>query len=715
MEPGDRAAATASLRPFFHPRTVAVVGASRDPLGIGHRVIEALQTGRFTGTIIPVNPHAADIAGLRAAPSLAAVRGDVDLAVIAVPSDRVAGVVDECAAKRIPAAVLITAGFAETGGAGASLEAELREKVRRHGIRLIGPNCFGLMNLDPAVRLNATYTPAVPPFGRVAIASESGGLGLALVTAAGRLNLGISTFVSVGNHADVSVNDLLEYWEQDPAAGVIVLYLETVVEPGRFRRIAERVGRRKPIVALKAGRTSTGQKAAGSHTAALATNDAAVEALFSQCGIIRAESLEELLALAAGFSDQPLPAGRRAGILTNSGGPGVLCADACLDNGLTVPELPAPTQSRLASFLPPMAALANPVDVIGFATEEQHARAVETLLTADAVDAVIVVHVSVRAEDNDPVAAGLARGISAARRTAAGKPVYICWMAEGDRDRHFLVDGEIIPTFPFPEVAAWVLGRAAAHDAWRRRPAGLAPDCPGADPSAARAICSRVLSTRGTGWLDAGETRAVLAAMKLPLPPGGVATTADRAVELARQVGYPVAVKLASRRIVHKTEVGGVRLNLMNEQHVRQAFEDIRGRMKKDETLEDMDGVVVQPMVAGGVELLAGVTRDALFGPLIAFGLGGVHVEVLGDARFRLAPLTDRDATELVREIKGRPLLEGYRERAAADVKAVEDLLLRVSRLAEAVPEIAEMDLNPVFALPAGRGCLIADARIKVG
>ena len=713
---GERAASTSSLLPFFRPQSVAVVGASRDPLSIGYRLIESLQGSRFAGTIIPVNPNAGEIAGLRAAPSLSAIPGPVDLAVIAVPSSTVLSIIDDCAAKRVPAAILITAGFAETGEGGASLEARLREKVRRHGIRLIGPNCFGLMNTDPSVRLNASYTPAFPPPGRVAIASESGGLGLAMVGAAHRLNLGLSAFVSVGNHADVSVIDLLEYWEQDPATGVIVLYLETIVEPRRFRLIAERVGRRKPIVALKAGRTQAGRRAAGSHTAALATNEAAVEALFGQCGMIRAETLDELLALASGLSNQPLPAGRRAGILTNSGGPGVLCADRCAAEGLTVPDLSARTMSTLASFLPPMAALGNPVDVIGFATQDQHARAVETLLTADVVDALIIVHVSVRAKDNGPVAAGIEQGIRNARRAAGReKPVYICWMAEGDRDRTFTIDGETIPAYPLPEMAARVLSRAAAYETWRRREAGRAPDFPDIDLAAARALCGKALSERGPEWLAADETRGLLAAMRVPLAEGQLATTGENAAAVAGTIGYPVAVKLASRRLVHKSDVGGVRLNLMDERQVRQVFEEIRDRMKKDGTLDDMDGVLVQPMITEGVETMIGATRDPLFGPLIAFGLGGIHVEVLGDVRFRLAPLTDRDATELVKEIKGYRLLEGYRGRQPADLQAIENVLLRISRLVEAAPEIAELDLNPVFALPPGQGCLVADARVKVG
>jgi acetyl coenzyme A synthetase (ADP forming)-like protein len=702
-----------SLKPFFHPHSVAVIGASRNRTHIGYRLLESLQGSRFAGTIIPVNPHATEIAGLPVFPSLRSIPGPVDLALIAVPPNAVLDVIDDCAAKQVAAAILITAGFAETGETGISLDQQLREKVRQYGIRLIGPNCFGLMNLDPAVRLNATYTPIFPPAGRVAIASESGGLGLAVVTAASRLNLGLSSFVSVGNHADVTVNDLLEYWEQDQTTDVILLYLETIVDPERFRQIAGRVGRKKPIVVLKAGRTEAGQTAAGSHTAALATNETAVDALFIQCGVIRANTLEEFLALATGLSAQPRPTGRRVGILTNSGGPGVLCADSCAAGGFTVPELPKHIQSTLASFLSATAALRNPVDVIGFATEDQHARAVETMLKTDEIDALIIVHVSVRAKDNDPVAAGITRGISSVRQAVGrNKPIYICWMAEGDLERTFTVEGETIPTYPHPEIPARIISHALAYETWRQQPIKQVPSYPDVDLSRTKLICAKALSERGSGWLTTEETHALLTAMKLPLVQGTVATSAKEAVTMASHIGFPVAVKLASRQIVHKTEIGAVRLNLADEKAVRDAFEAIRSGLALDHKLDAMEGVLVQPMLTGGVEVMVGMTRDPLFGPLLAFGLGGIHVEILGDVQFRITPLTDRDATEMVSEIKGYRLLTGYRGQPPVDIKAIEDILLRISYLVEEIPEIFELDLNPIFALPEGQGCKIVDARI---
>ena len=703
-----------SLRPFFHPRSVAVVGASRDPAGVGHRVLEALQGSGFTGRIIPVNPYASEIAGLKAFPSVTAIPEPIDLAVIAVPADHVPTVIDDCAAAHVPAAIVITAGFAETGAAGRSLEEQLRDVVRRHEIRLLGPNCFGLMRLDSHVRLNATYTPIVPPAGRVALASESGGLGLAVVTAAPRIHLGLSSFVSVGNHADVTVEDLLEYWEQDETTDVILLYLETVADPTRFRAVAERTGKRKPIIVLKAGRTVAGQSAAGSHTAALATNDRAVDALFTQCGVLRAETLEEWLALATGFSSQPRPAGRRIGILTNSGGPGVLCADRCVAEGLVVPDISTDTQSQLALFLPKTAALKNPVDVIGFATEDQHARAVETLLTSDAIDALALVHVSVRPQDNPPVAAGILRGIRAARQAAGvKKPVYLCWMAEGDLDRIFRIDGEIIPSYRHPEMPPILVSRALTYDRWRTKPAATVRSFQ-ANFAAAMAICAKGVSAHGTGWLGTEDSRALLAAVRLPVVRGQVVETEDDAVAVAREIGFPVAVKLASHRIVHKTEHGAVRLHLQHERDVREAYRAIRARLLQEHELEAMEGVLVQPMLSRGLEIAVGMSRDPIFGPLVAFGLGGVHIEILHDVQFRVAPITDQDAADMVRSIKAFPLLAGYRGQPAVDVKGIEEIVLRVASLAEAIPAIAEVDLNPIFALPDAEGCLIADARIRL-
>lgn len=711
----ERVATTASLRPLFHPERVAVVGASRDPQSIGYRLFDALRTGGFQGRLYAINPHAATIAGIQAYPSLRALPEAVDLAVIAVPRNAVLQVVDDCAATGVRALVVISAGFAEVGEEGRALQDRIVETVRRHGMRLVGPNCFGVLNTDPAVRLNATFSSLFPRPGRVAMASQSGAIGNILLAASNRLHLGISTFASVGNKADVSVNDLLQYWESDPATGVILLYVESFGNPRRFARIARRVSRQKPIVALKAGRTVSGRRAAGSHTAALAADNIAVDALFRQTGIIRADTLEELFALALALSEQPLPHGRRVGILTNAGGPAVLCADACEAGRLIVPELSASTTTRLASFLSPSAALRNPVDLIASASPEQYEQAVEVLLTSDELDALIVLYTAVTATDTGPIAEGIRNGIAHARaKGAVEKPVFVVWMAEADRDRRFVLPTETIPTYAVPELPARVLSRIADHTQWRQRPAGIIPDFDDLDLPAAAAICREALARRGTGWLTVSETRSVLRALSFPLPPGGLAETPDEAAAIAARIGFPVAVKLASHRLVHKTEIGGVRLNLADEHAVREAFKAIQARLVRDGVPEAMEGVLVQPMLTGGVEVMAGVTHDPSFGPLIAFGLGGIHVEILGDIQFRVTPLTDQDADDMIEGIRGIRLLRGYRGHPAADTDALKEVLLRLSRLVDEVPEIIELDLNPIFAFPPGRGCLIADARIRV-
>ena len=705
----DRVATVASLRPFFRPAAVAVVGASRDPASIGFRLLAALLRQDFAGPVYPVNPRASEICARPAWPSVRDLPGPVDLAVVAVPPAAVLAVIDECAARGVRAVLLITAGFAEVGPAGRALQQQLVERVRGHGMRLIGPNCMGLLNTDPAVRLNATFTAAFPPRGRVAMSSQSGAVGLAVLAAARRLNLGLSSFVSVGNKADVSGNDLLQYWEEDEGTAVILLYLESFGNPRRFAPIARRVSRRKPIVALKSGRSAAGGRAASSHTAALATSESAVSALFRQSGVIRAETLEEMFDLAALLSSQPLPAGRRVAIVTNAGGPAILAADACEAGGLTLPVFSSALQARLAAFLPSTASMANPVDMIASATPEHFRQAVQLVLSAGEADAVLAMYTSVdptqRAAVLQAIGAGVADGRAAGTK---GTPVAACVLGVEEAPQRIDAAGECVPAYPFPEAAARALGKAAAYAAWRAQPPGVVLDFTDSDLAAARAICQ----SAGAGWLSAAATRAVLAAAGVALPPGGVAESAAAAVALAEDVGFPVAVKLASRRIVHKTEVGGVHLNLSDAAAVRAAFAAIEARLRAEGRLDAFDGVVVQPMLRGGVEIMIGMTQDPLFGPLVAFGLGGIHVEILGDVCFRVAPLTDRDAAEMVRSIRGCRLLQGYRGHPAADLAGIEELLLRISRLVEEVPVIAELDLNPVFAQAAG--ALVVDARIRV-
>ena len=712
----ERVATAASLRAFFQPTSVAVVGASRNPTSIGGRILAALLANGFRGDLYPVNPNAASVASLAAYASMRNLPQAPELAVIAVPRDAVLGVIDDCAARGVRAVVVITAGFAEIGAEGRQLQQRLVEKVRGHGMRMIGPNCLGLLNTDPAVKLNASFAPEVPPPGRVAFCSQSGALGLAIIALARERDLGLSHFVSVGNKADVSGNDLLQYWEDDPQTGIVLLYLESFGNPRRFARIASRVGRRKPVVAVKAGRTGAGGRAAGSHTAALAASDVAVDAMFQQTGVIRADTLDEMFDLALALSNQPLPKGRRVGILTNAGGLGILCADACEAGGLEVPHLSQRTQQLLRQFLPSTASVGNPVDMIASATADHFRKAVEILLASDEIDSLIVLTIHLGLSGTSAIAEHVRAAVAASRAlNGKDKPVLTCVMDGGSALKSQTSAGERLPNYEFPERAARVLSKIAAYAEWRSEPPGIVPDFDDLKPARARAVCQARLEQSGAGWLSEDELRQVLTAFALPLPRGGICRGADEAARTAAEIGFPVALKLVSTEIVHKTEIGGVQLGLQSEGAVRAAFDAIRARLALDDKLGAMDGVLVQPMITGGVEVMVGVAQDPTFGPLIAFGLGGIHVEILKDVCFRVTPITDRDASEMVRSIRGYRLLEGYRGHPPADIAAIEDLLLRVARLVEEIPEIIELDLNPVFALPPGRGCAIVDARIRVG
>ena len=711
-----RRATAASLRPMLEPRAVAVIGASRNPASIGRRILDALVGSGFNGPVYPVNPSADEIGGRHAYRSVRDIPAGVDLGVVAVPRDRVLAVVDDCAVAGVKSLVVITAGYAEAGAEGRALQQELVERVRRYGMRMVGPNCMGLLNANPAMRLNASFSPFFPPPGHVGLSSQSGALGLAILALASSRGVGLSTFVSVGNKADVSSNDLLEYWEEDEATRVILLYLESFGNPRRFARLARRIGRTKPIVAVKAGRTRGGSRAAGSHTAALAANDVAVDALFHQCGVIRADTIDEMFDIAACLDAQPLPAGRRVAIVTNAGGPGILAVDACESSGLTVPPFPAETRARLGAFLPHAASTGNPVDMIASAGPDEYRQAIEVALSDRDTDALIVIFAPVDQDQSAATVAAIREGIVNARRAGAtGKPILSCVMAEPGRPQPLDAGGERIPAYTFPENAARALAKVASYAEWRAQPLGLLWGFDDIHVDEARAICRGAVEARGEDWLTDDEMRRVLTAFGLPIAAGAVAHTADEAAAAGAGLGFPVAAKILSHRVQHKTEIGGVRLHLQNETAVREAFTDILARAASAGVLDSVDGVLIQPMIPGGVETLIGVTADRLFGPLIGFGLGGIYVELMGDVRFRIAPLTDHDADELLRESRGFPLLQGYRGQPAADVEALRDLLLRVSRLADEVPEILELDLNPVIALPAGHGCRIVDARIKVG
>ena len=684
-----------SMQRLLKPRSVAVIGASRQPGTIGHAVFRNILSGDFSGPVYPINPAARSVAGVRAFASVRDVADEVDLAVIAVPAAHVLEVARDCVAKRVAGMVVISAGFAEVGGAHASDERAIVELARHNGMRIIGPNCMGIINTHPDVRLNATFAPFTPAPGRVGFVSQSGGLGIELLARAGEYGLNVSTFVSMGNKADVSSNDLIQYWDEDPDTDVILLYLESFGNPRKFSRLARRVARRKPIVAVKGGRTPAGERATSSHTAALASPDVAVDALFRQAGVIRVDTLEELFGVGTVVRHQPLPPGRRVGIITNGGGPGILAADACAAAGLEIPELSAATQAVLRGFVSPDAAVANPIDLVASATAEQYEHAVKTLLTVDAIDSLLVLFVPplvTQAED-------VAQAVMAGSAEAGDKPIVACFLGRNGTIDLLAAgeDGRQIPSFAFPEAAAGALAHAAQLAEWRQRPEGHIPELEHLDLDGARRLVADRLAHHPDGeWLDPHVARDLLSSVGVPVLPTVWVATADGAVAAARDFDGPVALKAGAGAIVHKADVGAVRLNLHGDTEVRDAFKAMQ------DTLGDaMGGAVVQPMVEAGVETIVGVTRDRSFGSLVLFGMGGFQAELVRDTALRIVPVTDVDAAELVRSLRGSPMLFGYRNLAPVAVDVLEELLIRVGQLADAVPEVAELDCNPVIVSPA--------------
>lgn len=695
----SRMAATASMKPFFEPRVVAVVGANRARGRIGAEILHNLIAAGFTGRIVPVHPSAREIDGLAAWPRVSDIPGVVDLAVIVVPAGAVLEAVDECIARGVPAICVISAGFSECDADGQAREAALLARVRAAGCRLVGPNCMGLLNTDPLVRLNATFSPVYPPAGGVAMSTQSGALGLAILDYARRLGIGISSFVSVGNKADVSGNDLIQYWADDPRTSVILLYLESFGNPRKFSEIARRVARVKPIVAVKSGRSAAGSRAAASHTGALASSDVVVDALFRQAGVIRTERLEELFDVAALLARQPVPRGPRVAILTNAGGPGILAADACEANGLELPTLGDGTRRRLREFLPAAASVANPIDMLASAPPEHYRQALATILQDDQVDSVIAIFIPPLVTDP----AAVADAIAEASGGVHGKPVLGVFMRADGAPAGLAP----IPAYAFPESAAHALARVTAYGRWLAVP----PDPPPAIPDRFAAPAIRHLVegalTRGGGWCTSDETRALLEAAGITCAAARVAASLEAALDAADAIGYPVALKALGPTLLHKTERRAVMLDLTDRAGVGAAHADFAGRFGAE-----MTSVLVQRMVPRGVEMIVGAVQDPLFGPLIACGTGGVLVDVLADTAFRLHPLGRADVRGMIDGLRGARLLRGYRGGPPADEAALEEVLLRVSAIVDVAPEVRELDLNPVVVLPSG--AVVADARLRI-
>ena len=697
-QPDFSVRAADELQPFFSPRSIAMFGASRDRHKLGSEILHNLITTGFSGQIVPVHPGADELQGIRAYRSLAEYPAAIDLAMVAVPAAHVDDVVDQCLAKGVKAICIISAGFGECSEEGREREKAIVERARLAGCRVIGPNCMGLLNTDPAVRLNATFSPVYPPQGKVAMSTQSGALGLAILDYARTLNLGISSFASIGNKADVSGNDLLEHWEADPRTSVILLYLESFGNPAKFSRIARRLSRTKPIVALKSGRSPVGARAAASHTGALASSDAFVDALFHQSGVIRTNTVTELFDVASLLSRQPIPHGRNVAILTNAGGPGILAADACQAHGLNVAPLSDESRVALRALLPPAATVNNPVDMLASAPPAHYEEAMRILMHDPNVNSVIAIFIPPLITDADDVA----RAIKAATTRSPHKPVVGVFMRSAAAPEALAS----IPCFPFPEPAAMALARVAAYGEWRRTPPGTIPALEGLSPSLARAVIDSVRQ-RGGGWLSAVECTALMAAAGIATPKSFVAGSVDEAVALAHRIGFPVALKALGAQLLHKTEHKAIRLNLNCALEVRTAAKELCT------TLGDkVEELLVQKMVSGQAEMMLGAINDPVFGHVVVCGSGGVMIELLADSQCRLYPLTGQDAAEMVGGLRGMRLLRGFRGGEPADVAGFEEAVLRISALVGMCPEIAELDVNPLMVLSKGVSAL--DVRVRV-
>jgi acetyltransferase len=695
---GDR------LDAIFNPRSIAVIGASRTKGKVGYAILHNLIANEYQGTLYPVNLNADSVHSIKAYPTVLDVPGPVDLAIITVPADAALEAVAQCAKKGVKGLVVITAGFREIGGVGEERERKLKELVRSNGMTMVGPNCMGVINTNPAVQMDATFAPTPPLRGRLSFLSQSGALGVAILDHAKNLNLGFAKFVSLGNKTDVSGNDLLQSWEDDPDTHVILMYLENFGNPRNFARLARRISRKKPIIAVKSGRTEAGGRATISHTGSIGGSDVAAAAVFEQTGVIRAYSIDELFDYAMAFARLRPPKGKRVAIVTDAGGPAIMCTDALIELGLEMAALTPQTVASMKAWAPEEASLTNPVDLIASAGPEEYRKAIEAVLKDENVDAVVAIYVPpIVTQEVD-----VARAIWQAAKTSE-KPVVCNFLGRSQESPGFveLVQHDV-PSYLFPEAAARTLAAMHRYQEYLGRDDGEFPNLD-VNPATAKRILDAAKAAKAKR-LSEVDALAVLEAYGLSTAKTRFVKDGEEADAAAKEIGFPVVLKAVGEKLVHKTEHKAVAVDLRDDRDLAGEFAKMEKRLAKAGVA--VDGYLVQEFVKGGKETILGMNRDKVFGPLLAFGLGGVYVEYLKDVAFGLAPITDEDAKRMVRSIKTYPLLAGVRGEKPADVAALEDALLRLSQLAHDFEEIKEIDLNPVIALEKGKGCKVVDARI---
>ncbi len=698
------------LDSIFYPKSIAVVGASRHPGSVGHSLLANLIDSRFQGVVYPVNPKARGILGIRCYPNVIEIPDVVDLAVILVPAPSVLEVLEECAKKSIKGLIIISAGFKEVGGAGIQLEKQIQATLQKHNMALVGPNCLGVINADPSSSLNATFGTQMPEEGNIAFISQSGALCVAVLDYAKESNIGFSKFISMGNKAGLNENELLLYLKDDPKTDVILMYLEDLVDGREFMSIARSITSHpenpKPIIALKAGRTLTGARAASSHTGSLAGSDKVYDAIFEQCGVIRGGTLEEISDYVKAFSSQPLPKGNNVAIVTNSGGPGILATDACIQSGLKVDPFPAKVKKELRSFLSETVSLNNPIDLIAEAQSEQYEATLAALLKDKNIHSSIIILTPTAFTKVEKIARSIVQVTKQHK-----KPVVCCFLGVYDVSRGIdILEAHGIPAYRFPESAARVLAEMSHFTTWLQRTRTGIKQYK-VNKVKARSVIDEV-KKQGRKFLLEHEAYEVLKAYGFPVIPFSLAKSAQQAAQAAGRIGFPVVLKIASQDIVHKFDFGGVKLNLQNISDVRRAYKEILASIRSKKPQARITGILVEPMAPSGKEVILGMNRDPQFGPILMFGLGGIYVEALQDVTFRLAPIRELAAQMMIKRTKAHTILEGFRGEPPYDTDEVQDCLKRLSQLVTDFEDIQELDINPLLVFEKGKGCMIVDARI---
>lgn len=696
------------LDAIMRPKAIAVIGASTKARTIGSELMIKLADYKFQGEIYPINPKADEINGFKAYKSVLDVPGQVDLAVIVVAKDFVLDVIDQCAKKGITGVVVISAGFKETGDEGLELEQALLSKLRENNMRAVGPNCLGVINTAENIRMDATFAEELPVSGKIAFVSQSGALGGGILNILNDLNIGFSQFVSIGNQADINAETMMEYWEDDETVDQILLYMESIANPENFRNLASRITKKKPIVALKAGKSSAGASAASSHTGSLAGADKAADALLTQSGVIRANSLLELFETAKVFANCPLPKGNRVAIMTNSGGPGIMATDALDEYGLEIAQISEATKDSLRSFLPAAASVKNPVDMIASAPIEHYKRTLETLLADENVDMVMAIYLPFMGVQ--PIDA--AKALMEIKAAHPEKPVVGVFMAKQEFFAALAHMEVNMPFYMFAEPAAKAIAMLDRQRKWVERPAGNYPTFE-VDGDKARSIIKTALK-EGRDQLTTLESIDVLEAYGIRSCKYAFADNVDGAAEAANNIGYPVVMKITSTKISHKTEVGGVIVGIQSEEELRTEYDELLKRLDQRGLLDALDGVIVQEMVKGSREMVCGVAKDPQYGPLMMFGLGGIYVETIKDVVFRVNPLSDEDVKEMISSVKAYHILKGARGETPAQMDQIEETLLRLSQLVRDFSFIEELDINPLkISDKTGEGIAV-DGRIRV-